>query len=83
MSLQDKFIDLVTSEKIEDFLSKDSLVCFSFTSEIDSWQTLAEYDGWKLQINPKNGICRVVDSHIIRKVSSSVKKIEELIESYI
>lgn len=83
MSLQNKFISLVTSEKIEDFLSKNSLVCFSFTSEIDSWQTLAECDGWKLEISSRNGICRVVDSHIIRKVSSSIEKIEELMESYL
>ncbi len=82
MSLQSNFTNLVTTGKIEDILAKDSLVCFSFISENDKWQTLAEYGEWRLQINTKSGICRVIDSHIIRKVSSSLEKIEELINGY-
>lgn len=81
MSLQNKFINLVISGKIEKLLSKDSLICFSFTSEIDNWKTLAEYNEWKLQINTDSQICRVVDLYIIKKVSSSITKMEELIEA--
>lgn len=79
MSLQSNFANLVISGKIEDILAKDSLICFSFISQMDNWKTLAEYDEWKLQISSKTGICRVIDSHIIKKVSSSLEKIEKLI----
>lgn len=74
--MENKFIKIIKSGRGRDIFSNSSLVCYSFSSEGDVWETLINYEEWRLQINKKNGICRIIESSIVRKVFASLKNVE-------
>lgn len=83
MPMENKFIKIIKSGRGRDIFSNSSLVCYSFSSEGDVWETLINYEEWRLQINKKSGVCRIIESSIVRKVFTSLKSVEELINKKI
>ena len=79
MQIENKFIKVIKAGRGRDTFSKSSSVCYSILSEVDVWETLINYDEWRLQINKKNGACRIIESSIVRKIFASLKDVEELI----
>lgn len=81
MSLEKNFKDLVISGKIEEFLIKDPLQTLSFIPGINKWETIVACNDWKLQKECNLGIYRILDSNIIKKISSSLEGMEKLLNN--